>query len=76
MGLWLKCPGCQALNPLYFQVCGQCGQSLNNLSPELRVYVVAPGSPTAASAAQTAAPSPQAAPKEEKKPKRPRKKKP
>jgi hypothetical protein len=75
MGLWLKCPGCQALNPLYFQVCGQCGQSLNNLSPGQRVYVLAPGGPTAA-AAKTPAPSPEAAPKEEKKPKRPRKKKP
>lgn len=75
MGLWLKCPGCQVSNPLYFQVCSQCGQSLENLSPGQRVYVVAPGRPAATKAAQPSAPAPKAPPKPEKKPKQPKKKK-
>lgn len=88
MGLWLKCPGCQAKNPLYFQVCGQCGKSLDNLPPEKRVYVVeesplaTPQAPSSAAPVEVAKPSvarpkpPRpAAPKAEKKPKHPKKKK-
>lgn len=85
MGLWLKCPGCQTDNPLYAQVCSQCGQSLKNLPPRQRVYVVGPGGPgapkpaaprpAAAVAAKPAAPAPQAPPKAGKKPNRPKKKK-
>ncbi len=40
MGLWLKCPGCQIRNPLSARVCLQCGQSLDNLPREARVYVI------------------------------------
>jgi hypothetical protein len=43
MGLWLKCPGCHAKNPLYVQVCAGCGQSLDNLPLTKRVYVVGAG---------------------------------
>lgn len=81
MGLWLKCPGCQTDNPLYAQVCCQCGQSLENLPLKQRVYVVGPGGPAGSKpaaprpAAKPAAPSSEAPPKAEKKPKRPRKKK-
>lgn len=88
MGLWLMCPGCKANNLLYSQVCANCGQSLENLLPGERVYVVEPGwpatpKPTASSPAapaakksdSPAAPAPLAAAKAEKKPKRPRKKK-
>jgi hypothetical protein len=85
MGLWLKCPGCQADNPLYAQVCSQCGQSLENLPLKQRVYVVGPGGPAApkppapgpaaAEAAKPAAPPSEAGPKAEKKPKQPKKKK-
>lgn len=42
MGLWLKCPGCHANNPLSLRVCSHCGQSLDNLPPEKRVYVLGP----------------------------------
>ena len=42
MGLWLKCPGCQAVNPLSLKVCPNCGQDLDNLSADQRVYVIGP----------------------------------
>jgi hypothetical protein len=46
MGLWLKCPKCQASNPLSQKACISCGASLENLSMKERVYVVTPsGSP-------------------------------
>ena len=32
MGLWLKCPGCQAQNPLLLKVCPHCGHDLDKLS--------------------------------------------
>jgi hypothetical protein len=47
MGLWLKCPGCQTKNPLYGKVCFQCGQSLEHIAFEKRVYVVEESSPVA-----------------------------
>jgi len=56
MGLWLKCPGCQTKNPLSFQVCSKCGQSLDNLPLASRVYVIGP----AAEAAPAAHPAPRA----------------
>ncbi len=42
MGLWLKCPECQAINPLEGKVCGACGASLVNLPKEKRVYYLGP----------------------------------
>jgi hypothetical protein len=83
MGLWLKCPGCQTKNPLSLRVCSKCGQSLDNLPREVRVYVIGP--PEAAAPAshpalrpKAAVPTvatPAAAPKPAKQPKKPRKKK-
>lgn len=84
MGLWLKCPGCRANNPLSARVCPHCGQSLENLPPGQRVYVL-----EAAGAVATRKPSPPPAPPARlapsappepaapagKKPKRPQKKK-
>jgi hypothetical protein len=46
MGLWLKCPKCQASNSLSQTVCASCGASLENISEKNRVYVLTPaGSP-------------------------------
>jgi hypothetical protein len=84
MGLRLKCPGCQAKNPLSLRVCPACGRSLDNLPPEQRVYVIEPlealapqPSPPQAlpQAAATPAPASVTAAQEPKKAKRPRKKK-
>jgi hypothetical protein len=86
MGLRLKCPGCQATNPLSLLVCPVCGHSLDNLPPEQRVYVIEPlGAPSPKSSSPpprtapakpkaAAPPSAQAPPKAAKKPTRPRKK--
>ncbi len=78
MGLWLKCPGCQANNPIYLEVCPHCGRSLDKLSPKERVYVVEAGGPAvvkpaAPHPAPTPAPAP--APAAPKKPRGTRKKK-
>ncbi len=89
MGLWLKCPGCQAQNPLPLRVCPHCGQDLDRLPAAQRVYVMGPAAapspaagpakskPAKAAASQPVAPSPEAgaAPKPAKKPKRTTKKK-
>jgi hypothetical protein len=82
MGLWLKCPGCQAKMPLSSRVCAACGRSLVNLPPEQRVYVLGPpeaptGQPSAPAPAvpQEASVPAAAPPKAAKKPKRPGKKK-
>ncbi len=91
MGLWLKCPGCQAQNPLPIKVCPHCGQALDKLSAAQRVYVMgpAPAPPRAAVPATSAKPSVPAAtsqpvkpspeagatPKPAKKPRKARKKK-
>jgi len=76
MGLWLKCPGCQAINPLSLKGCPHCGQDLDKLPAAQRVYVIGPA------AAPSPAPSPAtppvkapAAPKPAKKPKGTKKKK-
>ena len=58
MGLWLKCPGCQAQNPLPLRSCPHCGQDLSKLSSAQRVYVMGPA----------AAPPPAAVPAESKPP--------
>ena len=89
MGLWLKCPACQAQNPLSLRVCPHCGQDLNKLPTAQRVYVMGPAAapppakgpakpkPAAAAVSQSSPPSPEAgaAPKPAKKPKRTTKKK-
>jgi hypothetical protein len=90
MGLWLKCPGCQAQNPLPLKVCPYCGQDLDKLPAAKRVYVMGPAAaprPAAAPAeakplaeaapSQSVAPSPEAGatPKPDKKPKKAKKKK-
>jgi len=90
MGLWLKCPGCQAQNPLPLRVCPYCGQDLDRLPAAQRVYVMGPAAapspaagpakskpPAEAAASQPVAPSPEAnaATKPAKKPKRTKKKK-
>jgi hypothetical protein len=67
MGLWLKCPGCQTKNPLFFEVCPQCGRSLKDLPAKDRVYVVGPVGPLTEKPAPGPAPavvSPAAAPAE------------
>jgi hypothetical protein len=60
MGLWLKCPGCQAQNPLFMRVCPNCGQDLSKLSVAQRVYVIGPAaaSPPASSPATAPAKAP------------------
>jgi hypothetical protein len=90
MGLWLKCPGCQAQNPLPLKVCPHCGQNLDKLTAVQRVYVMGPAAasrPAAgpakaepqakAAVSQPVAPSPEAGatPKPAKKPGKARKKK-
>ena len=87
MGLWLKCPGCQAQNPLSLKVCPHCGHDLDKLPAAQRVYVMgpaaappraaSPGTPPAAAAGQPSPPSPSASavPKPAKKAKRTTKKK-
>jgi len=88
MGLWLKCPGCQAQNSLSMRVCPHCGQDLSKLAAAQRVYVIGPAAapppepapetpPAEAGAPQSAAPPPEAGvpPAPAKKPKRAKKKK-
>jgi hypothetical protein len=89
MGLWLKCPGCQAQNPLPLKVCPHCGHDLDKLPATKRVYVLGPAvspsraagpaksEPPAAAPSQPVKPSPEAsaAPKPAKKHKRTTKKK-
>ena len=88
MGLWLKCPGCQAQNPLPLRVCPYCGQDLDRLPAAQRVYVMGPAaapppaagpaaSKPAAAAKPSITPSPEAnaVPKPAKKAKRTTKKK-
>ena len=59
MGLWLKCPVCQARNPLQLKNCAACDASLENLPPEQRVYVLTPpGAPEEEAKAKKRAPSP------------------
>jgi hypothetical protein len=67
MGLWLKCPGCQASNPLSLKVCPHCGRDLDKLSAKQRVYVIGPATaPPAPSPASAKAVAPAASKSEEK----------
>ena len=83
MGLWLKCPGCQAQNPLSLKVCPHCGLDLDKLPAAQRGYVMGPApaagpdkaKPAAAGRPSTPSPEAGAAPKPAKKPKRTTKKK-
>lgn len=90
MGLWLKCPGCQAQNPLLLRSCTHCGQDLSKLPAAQRVYVMGPAAapppaavpaesnpPAEAAAEPSITPSPEAnaVPKPAKKAKRSTKKK-
>jgi len=86
MGLWLKCPKCQAQNPLSLKICPHCGRDLDKLPAAQRVYVMGAAAasppakskpPAAAAARPSGPPSPQAgaAPKPDQKPKRTPKKK-
>ena len=47
MGLWLKCPKCQAANPLDLKSCQECNASLENLSAADRVYILGNAAPAA-----------------------------
>jgi hypothetical protein len=66
MGLWLKCPGCQASNPLSLKVCPQCGQALDKLPAAKRVYVIGPAAASPALSPAPAAGEAPATPKPEK----------
>ena len=64
MGLWLKCPKCQAANPLSLKACASCGASLDKLPEKQRIYVLTSAGPpppqpkAAAEPAQKAAKEP------------------
>jgi hypothetical protein len=82
MGLWLKCPKCQAQNPLSVKICPHCGRDLDKLTAAQRVYVMGPAAagpakskPAAASGSGTPSPEAGAAPKPAKQPKKAPKKK-
>jgi len=62
MGLWLKCPKCQAANPLDFKSCQECNASLENLPAADRVYILSNEAPAAPKAAAGKAAAPKAAP--------------
>jgi hypothetical protein len=64
MGLWLKCPKCQAANPLDVKSCQECNASLENLPAADRVYILGNAAPAAPkAAAPKAAPAKKAAAK-------------
>lgn len=72
MGLWLKCPKCQASNPLTLNACASCGASLDNLSAKNRVYVLTPaGSPPPEPAPAAKPAEPKAKPAKPVKPSKP-----
>ncbi len=60
MGLWLKCPKCQAANPLDLKSCQECNASLENLPAADRVYILG-NAPAAAKAGAPKAPAKKAA---------------
>jgi hypothetical protein len=62
MGLWLKCPKCQAANPLDVKACLECNASLENLPAAERVYLLGDAAPTAPKAAAPKPAAPKAAP--------------
>jgi hypothetical protein len=65
MGLWLKCPKCQAQNPLSLKICPHCGRDLDKLTAAQRVYVMGPAAapPPAKSKAAAGGPSGPPSPK-------------
>ena len=56
MGLWLKCPKCQAANPLDLKSCQECNASLENLPAAKRVYILGNAAPAAPKAKAALAP--------------------
>jgi len=62
MGLWLKCPKCQAANPLDLKSCQECNASLENLPAAKRVYILGDAAPAAPKKAAPKAAAPKAAP--------------
>lgn len=62
MGLWLKCPKCQAANPLDLKSCQECNASLENLPAADRVYILGDAAPAAPKAAASKAAAPKKAP--------------
>jgi hypothetical protein len=62
MGLWLKCPKCQAANPLDLKSCQECNASLENLPAAERVYILGNAAPAAPKAEVPKAAAPKAAP--------------
>ncbi|MGQ9688351.1 MAG: hypothetical protein ACUVXF_06135 [Desulfobaccales bacterium] len=63
MGLWLKCPQCQAANPLDAKNCLKCNASLTNLPAAERVYILGNSAPLAPEpVVPPAAPTPPAEP--------------
>jgi hypothetical protein len=62
MGLWLKCPKCQAANPLDVKACLECNASLENLPAAERVYLLGDAAPAAPKAAAPKTAAPKAAP--------------
>jgi hypothetical protein len=62
MGLWLKCPKCQAANPLDLKSCQECNASLENLPAAKRVYILGDAAPAAPKAKVPKAAAPKAAP--------------
>ena len=61
MGLWLKCPKCQAANSLDLKSCMECNASLENLPAAERVYILGNAVPAAPKAAAPKAAAPKAA---------------
>jgi len=61
MGLWLKCPKCQAANPLDLKSCQECNASLENLPAAERVYILGNAAPAAPKAKVSKAAAPKAA---------------
>jgi hypothetical protein len=62
MGLWLKCPKCQAANPLDVKACLECNASLENLPTAKRVYILGDAAPAAPKKAAPQKAAPKAAP--------------
>jgi hypothetical protein len=81
MGLWLKCPKCQAANPLDLKSCLECNASLENLPAAERVYLLgkrgprrAPGGGSQSCCSQGGPPPPPRKPQPRPNPRPPRRK--
>jgi hypothetical protein len=62
MGLWLKCPKCEAANPLDVKACLECNASLENLPTAKRVYILGDAAPAVPKKAAPKKAAPKAAP--------------